>query len=76
MHEATTVVPFDSITTLPRKGNTTMAAPLFYRPHYLLRRIARSSTPDLMREMLQGFINQNPLDPSRPSLRRGLRHHV
>ncbi len=59
MHEATTVVPFDSITTLPRKGNTTMAAsPHSIDPTTYLDELLAQASPDLMREMLQGFINQ------------------
>lgn len=59
MNEATTVVPFESTPTSPRKGNTTMAAgPYSIDPTTYLDELLAQASPDLMREILQGFINQ------------------
>lgn len=59
------------------KGITTMAAgPYSIDPTNYLDDLLAQASPDLMREMLQGFINPNPIDSSRPNLWRRLRHHV
>ena len=60
MNKALTVVPFESTPTSPRKGNTTMAAsPYSIDPTTYLDELLAQASPDLMRGMLQGFINQS-----------------
>ena len=52
------------------KGNPRWPlAPYSIDPTTYLDDLLSQASPDLMRQMLQGFINEDPVHPSRPDLR-------
>lgn len=48
---------------------TMTAGPYSIDPTTYLDDLLSQASPDLMRQMLQGFINEDPVHPSRPDLR-------
>ena len=48
---------------------TMAAGPYSIDPTTYLDDLLSQASPDLMRQMLQGFINEDPVHPSRPDLR-------
>ena len=50
-------------------------SPRHIDPSTYLDDLLTQASPDLMRRMLQSFINEDSVHPGRPDLRRGVRHH-
>ena len=48
---------------------TMAVGPYSIDPTTYLDDLLSQASPDLMRQMLQGFINEDPVHPSRPDLR-------
>ena len=48
---------------------TMAAGPYSIDPTTYLDDLLSQASPDFMRQMLQGFINEDPVHPSRPDLR-------